>query len=117
MVESKPQIGWGTLAAEVLAAVPEPSGPKSLCEPHRELILEKLNQGLSIQRIHQDFTSEPGFRGSYHSVRRFVLRLGKTKPLPFRRMETAAGERLKSTSARRLRSSTGWLGSGCPNGS
>ena len=92
VVESNPQIGWGTLAAEVLAAVPEPSGPKSLCEPHRELILEKLNQGLSIQRIHQDLTSEPGFRGSYHSVRRFVLRLGKTKPLPFRRMETAAGE-------------------------
>ncbi len=87
-----PQTGLGILVTEVLAAVPECSGPKSLCEPYRELILEKLNQGLSIQRIHQDLKGEPGFRGSYHSVRRFVLRLGKTKPLPFRRMETEPGE-------------------------
>jgi hypothetical protein len=28
-----------------------------------------------------------GFVGKYHSVRRFVRRLGHSQPLPFRRME------------------------------
>jgi hypothetical protein len=29
-----------------------PTGPDSLCEPHRELILKKLEQGLTAQRIY-----------------------------------------------------------------
>jgi transposase len=53
---------------------------------------EKLDQGLSIKRIHQDLKAEHGFAGSYHAVRRFVLRLGKRRPLPFRRMECEPGE-------------------------
>jgi transposase len=68
------------------------NGPKSLCDAWRDQIEAKLNAGLSIQRIHQDLRSEQGFEGSYHSVRRFVQRLGKKTPLPFRRMETEPGE-------------------------
>ncbi|MBU0638619.1 MAG: IS21 family transposase [Planctomycetes bacterium] len=65
---------------------------QSHCEPFRPIILAKLDQGLSAQRIHQDLVAEHGFSGKYHSVRRFVRRLGQATPLPFRRMECAPGE-------------------------
>ena len=68
------------------------SGPISQCSVYQQLIEAKLGQGLSVKRIHQDLRAEHGFEGSYHSVRRFVLRLGNKTPLPFRRMEVAPGE-------------------------
>jgi transposase len=69
----------------------EKEGGRSACEPYRQVILEKLEQGLTAQRIYQDLASE-GFEHEYHSVRRFVARLRGTSPLPFRRMECEAGE-------------------------
>jgi transposase len=63
----------------------------SLCEPWRQAILDKLEAGLTAQRIFQDLVSEHGFSGKYHSVRRFVRRLGQGRPLPFRRLECAPG--------------------------
>jgi len=68
------------------------TGPDSDCEPFRDLILEKIEQGLSAVRIHQDLREEPGFSASYYSVRRFVGRLKQTSELPFRRLETLPGE-------------------------
>ncbi|MCD0462261.1 IS21 family transposase [Roseiconus lacunae] len=68
------------------------SGPKNECEQHRELILEKVAQGLSGVRIHQDLCADHGFTASYSSVRRFLQKLNKTVPLPVRRIETAPGE-------------------------
>jgi len=67
-------------------------GPPSCCEPLRQIIEEKLEQGLSARRIWQDIGDEHGFSGSYYSVRRFVKRLGGDRQLPFRRMETAPGQ-------------------------
>jgi len=64
---------------------------RSACEPYRQMILEKLEQGLSAQRIYQDLVGE-GFGHEYHSVRRFVAGLRGTSRLPFRRMECEAGE-------------------------
>ena len=64
----------------------------SLCEPWRQVILDKLQVGLTAQRIWQDLVREHGFGGKYHSVRRFVQHLGQGQPLPFRRMECAAGD-------------------------
>jgi len=69
-----------------------PPGPASSCEPWRELILAKLEQGLSAKRIHQDLVAEYGCEVSYWSVRRFVGKLREKTPLPVRRIETAAGE-------------------------
>jgi len=69
-----------------------PATSQSQCEPFRAIILAKLDQGLSAQRIHQDLVAEQGFSGKYHSVRRFVRRLGQATPLPFRRLECAPGE-------------------------
>jgi transposase len=65
---------------------------RSACEPHRELILAKLEQGLSSQRIHQDLVANQGFTARYWSVRRFVERLTGRTPLPMRRMEVEPGE-------------------------
>lgn len=70
---------------------PVRSGPRSLCDGYREQIEQKLEAGLSVQRILQDL-KEDGFKGSYHSVRRFIVSLGRKTPLPFRRMETEPGE-------------------------
>ena len=72
--------------------VPHQPGPKSDCEPFRQTILDQLEAGLSAKRIHQDLKSAHGFAGSYYSVKRFVARVRERTPLPFRRMETEAGE-------------------------
>jgi transposase len=61
------------------------------CRPYRNIIIHLLNQGLSGQRIWQDLRNEHGFMGSYSSVKRYLRRLRKTTPLPFRRMECAPG--------------------------
>jgi transposase len=76
------------------AELAEPASPRqpSLCEPWRQVILDKLGAGLTAQRIWQDLVREHGFGGKYHSVRRFVRHLGRSQPLPFRRMECAPGE-------------------------
>jgi len=78
------------------AAAPDPprraSGSQSRCAPFHAVILAKLDQGLSAQRIHQDLVTEHGFSEKYHSVRRFVRQLGRATLLPFRRMECAPGE-------------------------
>ena len=65
---------------------------RSSCAPFQEVIEAKLEQGLSAQRIFQDLVQEHGFTDKYHSVRRFVAKLNKSMPLPFRRMEVAPGE-------------------------
>jgi transposase len=67
----------------------------SLCEPWQQIILDKLQLGLTAQRVFQDLVSEHGFTGKYHSVRRFVRRLGHSQPLPFRRMECEPGEEVQ----------------------
>ncbi len=51
---------------------PQNSGPESQCEPFRKVIEDKLQSGLSRQRIYQDLRDEHGFEGSYYSVRRFA---------------------------------------------
>jgi len=65
---------------------------RSECEPFRELIEAKLEQGLSAVRIHQDLAGDHGFGGSYYSVMRFVQRLEQSRELPVRRMECGPGE-------------------------
>jgi transposase len=68
------------------------SRSKSLCERHRDVILAKLELGLSARRIYQDLVAEQDFRDSYQSVKRFVRKLSEVHPAPFRRMECQPGE-------------------------
>jgi transposase len=70
-----------------------PSGTASQCEPFREQILAKIEQGLEAVRIQQDLAEEHGEAApGYYSVRRFVARLREKVPLPFRRMETGPAD-------------------------
>ena len=66
-------------------------GRHSECARHRDLILAKIDQGLSAQRIWQDLCAEHGFTHKYHSVLRFTRKLVPAHELPFRRLETAPG--------------------------
>jgi len=81
-----------TLGSGTLPLSDRWSGPPSLCEPFKDIIKQKLDQGLSAQRIWQDLVGEHGFDGSYSSVKRFVRRLGASTPLPFRRLECEPGQ-------------------------
>jgi len=67
-------------------------GPSSCCEPFRDIIAKKLEQGLSAQRIYQDLVTDHGFTAKYPSVRRFVGKLVRTTELPVRRMDVSPGE-------------------------
>ena len=69
-----------------------PGSSRSKAHVLREVILGKLEIGLSARRIYQDLVCDHGFTASYQSVKRFVRRLGASTPLPFRRMECAPGE-------------------------
>jgi transposase len=71
------------------------SGSASVCDRWREPIAAAWQAGLSIQRIYQDLVVEHQFAGSYHAVRRFVLRRHGRTELPFRRMECAPGQELQ----------------------
>ena len=67
-------------------------GPSSYRQPFDEIIKQKLETGLSGQRIWQDLVSDYCFNGSYSSVKRYLRRLGSSTPLPFRRMECEPGQ-------------------------
>jgi len=90
---SKPDPQAGTPA---LAGFSEPVGSRihlSAAWPWREVIVQKLDQGLCAQRIYQDIGSpEHGYTGSYHSIRRLVQKLSTRHEPPVRRMECAPGE-------------------------
>lgn len=104
--ESKPAsapLGSGSapLGSEGLVSVPEgaPTGSMSsgaegnvsAAGPWREVIVQKLEAGLTARRIYQDLCSDHGYAGSYYSVRRLVKKLSAAAPAPFRRMECEAG--------------------------
>lgn len=71
---------------------PGRSGPASDCEPFREVVQAKVEEGHSAQRIYQDLVGDHGFGSGYDSVKRFVRKLRAGLPLPFRRMECAPGD-------------------------
>jgi len=68
-----------------------PAGLVSAASAWREVIVQKLEMGLTAQRIYQDLCSDHGYTGSYYSVRRLVKKLTATMPAPFRRMECEPG--------------------------
>lgn len=52
---------------------------RSTAAPFRSAITEKLQQGLSAQRIWQDLTEEYGYTASYESVKRYLRGLAPPK--------------------------------------
>ena len=79
----------------VTAALEAEAGRPSLCGPHRALIDDKLDAGLSAQRIYQDLVVEVQFSGSYQSVKRFVRQLRKKQPERVWRIEVQPGEEVQ----------------------
>jgi transposase len=67
----------------------------SVCDRWGEEIEAAWQAGLSVQRIYQDLVREHQFTGSYHAVRRYVLRRQGAVNLPFRRMECSPGQELQ----------------------
>lgn len=92
-LDSKPAISIAGLEVSepAISIAGSSAGRKSQCEQWEKQILLALEAGLSAQRIYQDLVMEQGFGGSYQSVKRFVFRLGRNRPLPFRRMECEPG--------------------------
>jgi len=82
----------GAKPAKVITGEP---ASRSRCESFREVILAKLELGLSAQRIWQDLRDEHGFTDGYQSVQRFVRSLQAVSPLPFRRMECEPGQEVQ----------------------
>lgn len=79
-------------------AIPPPGSPagrSSQCAPLAGVIEQGLRAGLSAQRIYQDLVAGHGFAGSYDAVKRFVRRLSRQNPPPFRRMECAPGREMQ----------------------
>ena len=68
-----------------------PPGTVSAASPWREVILQKLEMGLTAQRIYQDLCGDHDYTGSYYSVRRLIKKLTAVLPAPFRRMECEPG--------------------------
>jgi transposase len=78
--DRKPAI---SITGKAVGAGPKPAisttgfgaGRRSRCEALVEVILAKLEEGLSARRIHQDLVEQNGFSDSYQSVQRFVRKL------------------------------------------
>jgi len=81
----------GTVTSNAAISITGSAGRQSRCHPWHEIIVQGLEQGLTARRIWQDLAADHGFVGDYQSVQRFVRRLKTRSPLPFRRMECAAG--------------------------
>ncbi len=74
--ESPPE---GSKPAKVFPGSGRPE--RSSAAAYREAILEKLDSGLSSQRIWQDLVEEYGYARSYESVKRFIRALpGEARP-------------------------------------
>ncbi|MBA4150857.1 MAG: IS21 family transposase [Verrucomicrobia bacterium] len=90
--EGKPKPVIPTAGSGPMFTLP---GRPSFCERWSTEIEAAVNAGLSAQRIYQDLVTEHQFAGSYQSVKRFVRKLAAAMPLPFRRMECAAGQEVQ----------------------
>lgn len=67
-------------------------GRKSQCAGHQSEITQWYESGLSIERIHSDLVRERDFKGSYHSVYRFVQSLDISESKRIYRMECEPGQ-------------------------
>ena len=81
--------------SEPFQSPPVPPASASLAHVFHDVILVKLDQGLTAQRIFQDLQTEHGFSAKYHSVRRYIAKLRDTTEFPFRRLECGPGEELQ----------------------
>ena len=53
--------------------------PRSAAAQYRDAIVEKLERGLTVQRVYQDLQEEYAYSHSYESVKRFVRKLPRRR--------------------------------------
>jgi IS30 family transposase len=92
------------LAKPAISTAGKGIGRKSQCEPLAEVIMAKVEVGLSAQRIYQDLVEENGFTDSYQSVKRFVRKLRSIQPQRVWRLECHRERNCSWTSALEHRS-------------
>jgi transposase len=90
-----PSIEGSAEAKPAISTAGKNVGRKSQCEPLAEVIMAKVEVGLSAQRIYQDLVEENGFTDSYQSVKRFVHKLRATRPERIWRLECQPGEEVQ----------------------
>ena len=92
------------------------AAPRFAAAVYRTAITEKLDAGLSLQRIWQDLVEEYGYGASYESVKRFVRTIAPTRravgvftarPAPKARSISSAARR------RSMRRPASGVGRGC----
>lgn len=89
--QNGPQVPAGSVSENGPQVPAGFSGQKSACHQYRQMILEKIEKGLSARRIYQDLLLGNGFGGSYDAVKRYVRKQLKVHLLPYRRMECEPG--------------------------
>lgn len=67
-------------------------GIPSLCHAYKSEIKDWYDSGLSVERIHTDLKLKHDFKGSYHSVYRFVKGLDSSSAKRVYRMECEPGQ-------------------------
>ena len=78
--ESKAAKTFAGSASNAAKAFPGSAArPRFSATVYREAITEKLDAGLSVQRIWQDLVEEYGYGASYESVKRFVRTIAPTR--------------------------------------
>jgi transposase len=92
---STPGVEGAGEAKPAISTAGKSVGRKSQCEPPAEVILAKVEVGLSAQRIYQDLVEENGFTDSYQSVKRFVRKLRALQPERIWRLECQPGEEVQ----------------------
>ena len=69
-----------------------PKRARSVCEPHRQWIVEQLRLGRNAMAIYQDLVEQFAFTHRYNSVKRFVRHLKRKDPKQYDRLEFLSGE-------------------------
>lgn len=70
-------------------------GSRSAAKAYAEAIEEKLEKGLTVQRVWQDLVEEYGYGHSYESIKRYVRRLHRLASRPVGVMHSPAGEEVQ----------------------
>jgi transposase len=92
---STPGVEGDSESKPAISTAGKSTGRKSQCEPLAEVIMAKVEVGLSAQRIYQDLVEENGYSDSYESVKRFVRKLRATQPERIYRLECQPGEEVQ----------------------
>jgi transposase len=76
-------------SAPVLPAIPVTNSHS--ISLHRAVIVEKLSQGLTAQRVYQDLVDDHAYTGSYDSIKRYARKFKRHAPKWFERLTTSPG--------------------------